>query len=68
MLLLAPEHQRKGIGARLLGRVLNVATASSRGVQLQVFRINETAKQFYEHHGFRVVSETSTSLVMALNA
>ena len=68
MLLLSPEHQRKGVGTLLLEQVLKVAANQSLGVQLQVFKINESAKLFYERHGFRVESETPTSLVMAKNA
>jgi len=68
MLLLAPEHQKKGVGTSILRRVLSVASEQRLGVELQVFKINESAKRFYERHGFRVVGETPTSLVMAFNA
>jgi ribosomal protein S18 acetylase RimI-like enzyme len=68
MLLLATEYRRQGIGARLLQVVLSAASEQHLGVKLQVFKINESAKRFYECHGFRVVGETSTSLEMEFDA
>lgn len=68
MLLLAAEYRRQGIGARLLQVVLSAASEQHLGVKLQVFKINESAKRFYECHGFRVVGETSTSLEMEFDA
>ncbi len=64
MLLLAAEYRRQGIGALILGLVLSAASEQHLGVKLQVFKINESAKRFYERHWFRVVGETSTSLEM----
>lgn len=64
MLLLAPEHQRKGVGARILVSVLSSASKQRLGVKLQIFKTNDPAKRFYERHGFQVVGETPTSLVM----
>jgi ribosomal protein S18 acetylase RimI-like enzyme len=64
MLLLAAEYRRQGIGALILELVLSAASEQHLGVKLQVFKINESAKRFYERHGFRVVGETSTSLEM----
>ena len=68
MLLLAPEHQNKGIGANVLKRVIAGASEQHLGVTLQVFKINARAKHFYEHHGFRVIGETPTSFEMAFDA
>ncbi len=68
MLLLAPEHRKKGLGANLLKRVIAAASEQNRGVKLQVFKINAPAKRFYERHGFKVVGETPTSLEMAFDA
>ncbi len=64
MLLLLPNHQRKGIGSRLLNAVIEKAKAQSKGIALQVFKINEQARRFYEHHGFHVQSETPSSFTM----
>lgn len=68
MLLLAPEHQRKGLGTRLLQQVIAGAFAQGVGVKLQVFRINRLAKRFYERHGFDVIRETPVSFEMWLDA
>lgn len=68
MLLLAPEHQKKGLGANLVKRIIAAASEQKLGVKLQVFKINAPAKRFYERHGFKVVGETTTSLEMAIDA
>ena len=64
MLLLLPNHQRKGIGSRLLNAVIAKAKAQSKGIALQVFKVNKQAKRFYEHHGFDVQGETPVSFTM----
>jgi ribosomal protein S18 acetylase RimI-like enzyme len=68
MLLLAPEHRKKGLGANLLKRVIAEASEENRGVKVQAFKINVPAQRFYERYGFKVVGETPTSLEMALDA
>lgn len=65
MLLLLPNHQRKGIGSRLLNAATEKAKAQSKCIALQVFKINEQAKRFYEHHGFHMQGETPNSFTMA---
>jgi GNAT superfamily N-acetyltransferase len=48
-----PEHQRRGVGTRLLAR----ARASSPGeLRLFTFRRNAPARAFYEKHGFAAVA------------
>lgn len=68
MLLLVPEYQSKGIGTHLLESVVESASRQALKVELQVFRVNEAAKKFYDHHGFQVVSKTPDSLVMVFEA
>ncbi len=62
MLLLLPKYQRKGIGTRLLSAVIEKAKAKakaqSKDIALQVFKVNERARNFYTHHGFQVQGET----------
>jgi GNAT superfamily N-acetyltransferase len=51
-----PEHQRRGIGAALVGQI--AAWAREHGAQtlwLQVNRTNAQALRAYEKYGFRVV-------------
>jgi ribosomal protein S18 acetylase RimI-like enzyme len=64
MLLLLPNQQRKGIGSRLLNAVIEKANAQSKGIALQVFKVNERARRFYEYHGFQVQGETPSSFTM----
>jgi ribosomal protein S18 acetylase RimI-like enzyme len=68
MLLLAPEHRKKGLGANVLKRVISAASKQHLRVKLQVFKINAPARHFYERHGFTVVGETPASLEMAFDA
>jgi ribosomal protein S18 acetylase RimI-like enzyme len=48
-LYVAPEHQRRGLGAALIehARVL-----SPTGLRLFTFQINANGRSFYERHGF----------------
>lgn len=65
MIVVHPHHQRNGIGTKLLASVIAAAGKKSRNVGLEVFKINEVAKAFYEKHGFNVEGETPSSLIMA---
>ena len=51
-LYVRPEHQRRGIGARLLAH----AKRRRRHLRLSTFESNEPARAFYEKHGFRAVA------------
>jgi ribosomal protein S18 acetylase RimI-like enzyme len=51
-LYVRPEHQRRGIGARLLGQ----AKRRRHHLRLSVFESNAPARAFYEKHGFRAVA------------
>ncbi len=64
MLLLLPNYHRKGIGSRLLNAVIEKANEQSKVVALQVFKVNERAKGFYQYHGFKVKGETTSSFAM----
>ena len=64
MIVVHPHHQRKGIGTNLLASVIALASKQSKNVGLEVFKINEVAKVFYERHGFNVEGETPSSLIM----
>jgi len=47
-----PHHQRRGIGAALLGKARGL---SPSGLELHTHQRNGTARAFYERHGFRAV-------------
>ena len=52
-LYVAPEHQRRGLGAALLARALAELPAQGfRSVSLWVGAHNHVARRFYEAHGF----------------
>jgi SAM-dependent methyltransferase len=59
----APEHQGRGIGARLLRGVLAAADRAGQPVRLQVLRTNP-ARRLYERHGFAVETELPERFVM----
>lgn len=53
-LYVAPDRRRRGTGARLL----QLAQARGKPLELWVFRRNGPARAFYLRHGFRPVRET----------
>jgi ribosomal protein S18 acetylase RimI-like enzyme len=61
---LHPEHQGKGIGARILSAILAEGAASDRAVELQVLKVNDGAHRLYQRMGFRDTGETSTHILM----
>lgn len=65
MLVVHPHHQRVGVGSKLLESVIASGKEQSKGIGLEVFKINAEAKKFYEKFGFNVEGETTSSYVMA---
>ena len=64
MIVVHPHHQRNGIGSKLLGSVIASASEQSKSIGLEVFKINNEAKKFYERYGFNVEGETPSSYIM----
>jgi ribosomal protein S18 acetylase RimI-like enzyme len=60
---ISPGHQRRGIGSQVLGLLREKQRGSAKSMALFVLR-NNPAFRFYERHGFEVVRETHTTLVM----
>lgn len=57
-LAVAPEHQRRGLGRRLLRSALEVAQRDgARTAMLEVRASNERALRLYEDEGFRVAGQ-----------
>lgn len=56
-LYLRTAAQGQGIGAAVLRDLLAQARAASRGVELQVLKVNTGAQRFYAWHGFERVGE-----------
>ena len=52
MIVVHPHHQQKGIGKKLLESVITSAGEQSMNIGLEVFKINDVARAFYERHGF----------------
>jgi SAM-dependent methyltransferase len=59
----APEHQGRGIGSRLLRGVLAQADREGLPVRLQVLHTNP-ARRLYQRIGFTVERETATHVLM----
>jgi len=66
MIVVHPHHQREGIGSKLLESAIASGNEQSKSIELEVFKINDEAKKFYERHGFNVEDETASSYVMGL--
>src|SRR5213078_2380910 len=63
----APPHQARGIGSRLLRRVLADADSEGLPVRLRVLRASR-ARRLYERLGFTVEGSTDTHLLMVRDA
>ncbi|WP_457093332.1 N-acetyltransferase family protein [Microvirga sp. P5_D2] len=61
-LYVAPAYQRRGVGSQVM-RLLNERARTAKSMALFVLK-NNPAFRFYERHGFEVVRETDTTLVM----
>jgi ribosomal protein S18 acetylase RimI-like enzyme len=62
-LYIVPKHRRQGICSQVLGLLREEQRGSAKSMGLFVLR-NNPAARFYERHGFEVVRETHTTLVM----
>jgi ribosomal protein S18 acetylase RimI-like enzyme len=51
-LYVLPEHQRCGVGTRLVAQ----AKRLRRALRLYAFQSNEPAREFYEKHGFKAIA------------
>jgi ribosomal protein S18 acetylase RimI-like enzyme len=54
---IVPEHQNKGIGTEVLGRVITQAREQKISLYLSVLKVNP-ARRLYERLGFGVIEET----------
>ncbi|MEM7123277.1 MAG: GNAT family N-acetyltransferase [Pseudomonadota bacterium] len=51
-LFVAPRHQKRGVGSKLLD---DAKARQSKGLSLHTFQANRSARGFYEKRGFRAV-------------
>ena len=61
---LLPEFRGQGIGAVLVGALIEEARSAGKRLRHMVFVLNEHARRFYERHGFRVFEEVGGYLHM----
>ena len=47
-------YQSQGIGSELIEKLKAEATSAGRALQLNVFRTNPRAREFYSRHGFTI--------------
>ena len=62
-IVILPEYQNRGIGARLLGDLLGRARAENRPVQLRTQRLNQ-ALNLYLRLGFREIGRTPSHVLL----
>ena len=60
---IAPEYQRRGIGAYLIRQLCDQADAANLPLELQVLKVNP-AKRLYERLGLAIIGETDTHYLM----
>jgi len=60
---LAPEHQRCGVGSKLIRDLLSRARKRGVPVELRVLKCNP-ARALYERLGFSAIGETETHVLM----
>ena len=56
-LMILPEFQNRGLGARVLGEILQDAKTRGVSVKLRVLKVNP-ARRFYERHGCVACAES----------
>ncbi|WP_260260232.1 GNAT family N-acetyltransferase [Vibrio intestinalis] len=62
-----PEYQGKRIGSQLLEHLIDCATQTRSKVGLSVIKSNP-ARKLYSRHGFKVVEESESELLMRREA
>lgn len=64
-ILIDTAFQGKGIGTQVLMDLMEKAFRQNKNIELQVLRVNERAKKFYDRLGFEVVEETDLHYKMS---
>jgi len=65
---IAPDHQSRGLGARIVDVLATAAHARGLPLVLQVLKVNPRARAFYEGLGLRVTGESQYHWPMTLEA
>ena len=61
---LLPEAQRRGLGAAIVGALIEEGRAAGKRLRHMVFMLNTDARRFYERLGFRVFEDLGGYLHM----
>lgn len=67
-LYLLQAHRGRGIGSKVLEKLLDDARAQGKQVTLQVLKVNERAQRLYARHGFKITEERKALLFMTCGA
>jgi len=62
---IAPQCQSRGIGTRIIQKLIERAQLKRLPLKLQVLKVNPRARALYERLGFRCTGETATHFLMA---
>lgn len=68
MLAILPGYQNKGIGKHILKSLKEKCIKHRKNVNLEVFKINSIAIEFYKKHNFSIIGETDYSHIMESSA
>lgn len=63
-LYLLQAYRGRGIGSKVLEKLLEDARAQGKPVTLQVLRVNQRAQSLYARHGFKLTEERKALLFM----
>ncbi|MGY8916458.1 MAG: GNAT family N-acetyltransferase [Flavobacteriales bacterium] len=66
-LLIEIDYQNLGIGKAVMENIIEQANSEQKFIQLQVFKINNKARNFYVKLGFEKISETEHHIGMKKN-
>lgn len=63
LIMVAPEHQRKGYGSKLLAHIERQMFQEYPVITLQTFKNNTSAIVFYQKHGWHEAAEQMTDSI-----
>jgi len=63
-LYILPEYQNRGIGEACMIHIIQDAATYNLPVRLQVLKVNNRAKTFYQRLGFQITGQSETHILM----
>jgi ribosomal protein S18 acetylase RimI-like enzyme len=64
-ILIHHSAQKNGVGTAIMTDIIQRAQVAGKRVELQVYKVNQRAKKFYERLGFGVTGQTDLHYQMA---